>query len=120
MKIKFVFEATALDVRNWVVDFGSLKSLKGWLEDLLDHKTLVAEDDPSIDLFHEMHSHQIIELRIVPATGMEKLAEFIYEYTEIWLIDNGYSPRCRLKSVKVDEHEGNSATFYKELVIDND
>ena len=45
LAIKFVFAANELDVRNWVVDFGSLKSLKSQLEDTFDHKLLVAEND---------------------------------------------------------------------------
>ena len=46
LAVKFEFEAEELDVRNWVVDFGSLKSLRKMLEDTFDHKLLVAEDDP--------------------------------------------------------------------------
>ena len=40
LSFKFIFEADELDARNWVVDFGSLKSLKGWLENTFDHKTI--------------------------------------------------------------------------------
>lgn len=112
LKVSFVFEAMmGLDVRNWVVDYGSLKSLKGWLEDMFDHKTLVAEDDPEIEWFREAHKRGIIQMIEVPATGCEKFAEFIYEYAEGWLMDNGYSPRCKLVSVEVSEHGANSAIF---------
>lgn len=111
LKIKFVFESEELDPRNWVVDFGSLKSLKGWLEDMFDHTTLVAGDDPEMELFVEMCASGVIDMRIVPATGCESFAWMIYEYAEQWLKDNGYSPRCRLVSVEVSEHEGNSAVY---------
>ena len=37
----FEFEAVDLDARNWVVDFGSLRSLKDRLEDWLDRKSVV-------------------------------------------------------------------------------
>jgi 6-pyruvoyltetrahydropterin/6-carboxytetrahydropterin synthase len=113
IKVKFCFEATELDVRNWVVDFGSLKSLKGWLEDTFDHKTIVASDDPYLTTFRTMHNVGIIDMVELPATGMEKFAEFIYEYAETWLIDNGYSPRCRLAYVEVSEHDGNSAVYMR-------
>lgn len=109
LEVKFTFEAQELDVRNWVVDFGSMKSLKGWLEDFFDHKMLVAEDDPKKVLFREMEIAGLIELRIVPRTGCEGFAELIFEYTEQWLIDNGYSPRVILRSVEVKEHGANSA-----------
>lgn len=114
LAVKFVFEAEELDVRNWVVDFGSLKSLKGWLEDTFDHKTLVAEDDPSRDLFIEMSNAGVIDMVLVPATGCEKFAEMIYGAAEVWLKDNGYAPRVRIASVEVREHGANSAMYIGE------
>ena len=109
--IKFIFEADELDARNWVVDFGSLKSLKGWLENMFDHKTAVAFDDPQLEWFEEAHKRGIIDMVMVPATGCESFAKMIFEATEVWLIDNGYAPRCRLKSVEVMEHGANSAVY---------
>ena len=113
LAFEFVFEAEELDVRNWVVDFGSLKSLKKMLEDNFDHITLVAEDDPNLDWYLEGQSRGVLQLVKVPATGCEKVAEMVFECTEIWLKDNGYTPRVHVKSVKVSEHSGNSAIFYK-------
>lgn len=109
--VKFVFEADELDARNWVVDFGSLKSLKGWLENMFDHKTAVAFDDPYLEWFEEAHKRGIIDMVMVPATGCESFAKMIFEATEVWLVDNGYAPRCRLKSVEVMEHGANSAVY---------
>lgn len=109
--VKFVFEADKLDKRNWVVDFGSLKSLKGWLENMFDHKTVVAFDDPQIDWFEEAHKRGIIDMVMVPATGCEQFAKIIFYATEVWLTDNGYAPRCRLVSVEVMEHGANSAVY---------
>lgn len=109
VQVKFVFEAKELDVRNWAVDFGSLKSLKGFLEDMLDHKTLVAKDDPEIEWFREAHKRKILDLIEVEATGCERMAEFIFEYADMWLSSNGYAPRVSLVSVEVSEHGGNSA-----------
>lgn len=107
------FESKELDARNWVVDFGSMKSFKGWLEDTFDHKTLVAQDDPALELFKDLDQSKkngrLIQLRIVPDTGCEAFSRMIFEYLETWLIDNGYSPRVRLVEVSVREHGGNSA-----------
>ena len=111
--VKFVFATDELDVRNWAVDFGSLKGLKGFLENLLDHKTLVAEDDPNIEWFREAARRGIIDMFEVPHTGCERMAEYIFEFTEGWLVDNGYSPRIRLESVEVMEHGANSAIYQK-------
>jgi 6-pyruvoyltetrahydropterin/6-carboxytetrahydropterin synthase len=111
LEIKFTFESRELDVRNWVVDFGSLKSLKTMLEWTFDHKTLVAKDDPLIDEFRRLDLIGLIQMVEVPATGCEAFARMIYESTRIWLEDNGYYPRCNLVEVEVREHGGNSAIY---------
>jgi len=114
LAIAFVFAATELDVRNWVVDFGSLKSLKGQLEDTFDHTLLVAEDDPGRHFLEQLDALKMARVVIVPATGCEAFAKLIYETTEIWLKDNGYSPRVSLVSVEVREHGANSAIYTQE------
>jgi 6-pyruvoyltetrahydropterin/6-carboxytetrahydropterin synthase len=108
LAVHFEFEAEELDARNWVVDFGSLKSLKGWLTDLLDHTTLVASDDPEIETFRDLDLLGLIQMREVPSTGCEATAAMIFGATEVWLLDNGYAPRVRLVSVEVREHGANS------------
>jgi 6-pyruvoyltetrahydropterin/6-carboxytetrahydropterin synthase len=114
LAVKLEFEACELDVRNWVVDFGSLKSLKGWLEDTFDHKTLVAEDDPEVQRFRDLHVAGLIQMRLVPATGCESFARIIGEAAQVWLQDNGYAPRVRLVYCEVREHGANSAIWIAE------
>lgn len=109
LEIRLEFEAAELDARNWVVDFGSLKTLKGWLEQTFDHKTLVAEDDPHADWFKSADARGICDVIFVPATGCERFAEMVFEVAETWLVDNGYAPRVRIAKVEVREHAGNSA-----------
>lgn len=114
LAVKFIFSAQELDVRNWVVDFGSLKSLKGMLEDTFDHTLLVAQDDPQLYSLKTLSDMGLAKLVIVPATGCEAFAELIYNATEIWLADNGYTPRVELVSVEVREHGANSAIYCKD------
>lgn len=111
LSFRFEFEAEELDVRNWVVDFGGLKGLKGMLEDTFDHKLVVAADDPEIEWFKEAERRGIAEVVVVEAGGCERFAELVYNVTEQWMIDNGFSPRCRLVSVEVKEHGANSAIY---------
>lgn len=113
LAFKFTFECDELDVRNWCVDFGGLKSLKAMLETTFDHKTLVATDDPQLLEFKILHGAGVIDMVEVKATGCEATAELVYEVTEQWLKDAGFSPRCHLVSVEVAEHGGNSAIFFK-------
>ena len=76
-----------LDHRNWVWDFGGMKraknkiddlSPKEWMDYMFDHTVLIAEDDPHLEGFKSMDEHGAAQIRIVPATGAEKFAEFIY------------------------------------------
>lgn len=110
LSVKLTFQGQ-LDARNWVVDFGSLKSFKGALEEQFDHKTLVAADDPLYADFAQMEKWGMIQMRTVDATGCEAFAKLIGEFTEVWLKDNGYHPRVRLESCEVREHGANSAIW---------
>lgn len=111
LSIRLEFEADELDERNWVVDFGSLKSFKDQLEKTFDHKTLVASDDPHMAQFLNLQKMGIIDIVIVDATGCEAFAKLIYECAEIWLKDAGYDSRVRMLSVEVKEHGANSAIY---------
>ena len=108
-----------LDYRNWVWDFGGMKrsktqikglSPKDYFNYLLDHTVVVAQDDPYLDKFIQMDKDGIIQLRVLPATGGEKFAEYLYEAINKFLFEetNG-----RVKAVKVEvyEHERNSASY---------
>lgn len=108
LSFSFKFEADGLDDNNWVVDFGGLKWLKAWLEHQFDHTTIVAEDDPELETFRMLHDKKMIDLRIIPAVGCEKTAEFVYNYAsnEITKI---YGDRVKLSSVEIKEHPGNGA-----------
>lgn len=111
LSFRFTFGAVELDHNGWVVDFGGLKSLKQILESTFDHKTVLAEDDPQMEWFIEAEKRGILELVILPATGCEKFAEFVYGVAETWLKDAGFAPRVRLISVEVTEHGSNGAMF---------
>ena len=108
-----------LDHRNWVFDFGGMKRAKNTINDmspkdyfayLLDHTTIIAEDDPYLPLFKQMDNEGLIQLRILPATGCEKFAEHLY------YVINGFlkeETEGRVKAIKVEvyEHERNSASY---------
>lgn len=111
LAIHLEFEAEELDKRNWVVDFGSLKGFKSMLEHTFDHKLLVAEDDPEKDYLCSLAGLGLADVVVVEATGCEAFAKLIYEAAEIWLKDNGYAPRVKMRLVTVREHGANSATY---------
>lgn len=114
LKVHLEFETDELDERNWAVDFGSLKSFKGQLEDTFDHKLLVAQDDPKLPEFFALEQAGLAQVVVVANTGCEAFARMVFEGAELWLLDNGYAPRVRMHHVTVSEHAGNSASYYRE------
>ncbi len=111
LSFHFVFASNVLDVRNWVVDFGGLKSLKALLEGTFDHKTVVAKDDPQMAWFLEGERLGTLELVVVDAGGCEKFSELAYKCTKQWLKDAGFGDAIYLESVAVAEHSANSAIY---------
>lgn len=122
LSVHIEFEADELDARNWVVDFGSLKSFKAALESYFDHKLLVAEDDPLVPtgIFDQMANLGLAEIVMVDATGCEAFAKLIFDYAGVWLGDNGYSPRVRCNHVTVREHGANSASYHAPKEVKNE
>lgn len=113
LKIHLEFETDELDERNWVVDFGSLKSFKGMLEDTFDHKLLVAEDDPMKAEILRLQELGLADVVVLPKAGCEAFAEYVFGAAETWLESNGYAPRVRMRKVEVHEHGANSAHFVR-------
>jgi len=112
LKVRLEFEADELDERNWVVDFGGLRTFKGWLESMFDHKLLVAEDDPERSRLMHLAKYGLADMVLVPATGCEAFAKLIHDRASAWLRENNYAPRVRLRSVEVCEHGANSAVYH--------
>ena len=108
-----------LDHRNWVFDFGGMKrakhkingmSPKDFFAWLLDHTTIVAEYDPQLDRFKELDRLEVIQLRILPAVGCERFAEYLYNTINNFL-ETETLGRVRATKVEVYEHERNSASY---------
>ena len=118
ISFKIIFEGD-LDERNWVWDFGHSKrskyliegmTPKVWMDYLLDHTTLIAEDDPYMDTFKQMDKDGIIQLRILPYTGCERFAEYIYNKLNPW-VESDSKGKVRIIQVEVNEHAKNSAIY---------
>jgi 6-pyruvoyltetrahydropterin/6-carboxytetrahydropterin synthase len=110
LSAKFEFTTFTLDENNWVVDFGALNGLKRQLESLFYHTTIISTSDPELDTFTTLHQKGVIDLRVLPAVGIEAFAAKCAEIAskEIDIIT---SNRCWVSKVEVWEHEKNSATF---------
>ena len=120
VSFKVYFEGD-LDHRNWVWDFGGMKraktqingmSPKAWMDYMFDHTLICAEDDPARSKFEKLAEAGIIQLRVIPATGAEKFAEYIFSKLNKF-VQTETEGRVRVTKVKFAEH-GKNAAYYVE------
>ena len=120
ISFKVYFEG-GLDERNWVWDFGGMKraktkidgkSPKEWMDYMFDHTLVVAEDDPHLNAFKNMEEAGVAQVRVIPATGAEKFAEYIYNKLNKF-VDTETEGRVKVTKVKFMEH-GKNAAYYSE------
>jgi 6-pyruvoyltetrahydropterin/6-carboxytetrahydropterin synthase len=83
---------------------------KDYFAYLLDHTTIIAEDDPYLDKFKQMDVDGIIQLRILPSVGCERFAEHLYKLINNWSLAET-DGRVRVTKVEVYEHERNSSSY---------
>lgn len=110
LSFSFVFGASELDDKNWVVDFGGLKDLKDWLESQFDHTVAVDQNDAMIDMLRQLENWKLADIRVMDGVGCEKFAEHAYNFADK-LIKEQTNGRCWVESVEVREHGANSAIY---------
>ncbi len=120
ISFKVYFEGE-LDERNWVWDFGGMKraktkidgkSPKEWMDYMFDHTMIIAEDDPELQAFKMMDKAGVAQVRVIPATGAEKFAEYIYHKLNEF-VKTETEGRVKVSKVKFAEH-GKNAAYYSE------
>lgn len=118
VEMKVWFEGE-LDEKNWVWDFGGMKRAKGtikgmspkaWIDYMLDHTTIIAEDDPNLEDFKILAEKGVIQLRIIPAVGAERFAEYFFNVLNNFI---QIETNNRVKVVRVEfmENHKNSAIY---------
>lgn len=109
-EFSFEFECNKLTEEFWVMDFGGLKEVKSWLDEMFDHTFLASSDDPHLSTFQKMHDDGIIQLRILPNVGMEGSAKFVYDKVN-QIVSDKSGGRVWITKVEVRENEKNSAIY---------
>ena len=118
VSFKVTFEGQ-LDHRNWVWDFGGMKRAKGtidgmspkaWMDYMFDHTLIIAEDDPHRDSFEVLNTQGLAQVRIIPATGAERFAQFIFDKLNPF-IQEETNGRAKVAKVEFMEHGKNTAIY---------
>lgn len=83
---------------------------KAWMDYMFDHTFVVAEDDPFKESFLKMGEAGVAQVRVIPAVGAEKFAEFIFNKVNefVQLETEG---RVKVVQVEFMENHKNSATY---------
>ena len=118
IEFRITFEGE-LDQRNWVWDFGGMKRAentidgmmpKAWMDYMFDHTFVVAEDDPFKESFLKMDEAGVAQVRVVPAVGAERFAEFVYHKVNKF-VQAETEGRVRVVRVEFMENHKNSAIY---------
>ncbi|MCT4643232.1 MAG: 6-carboxytetrahydropterin synthase [Bacteriovoracaceae bacterium] len=109
----FEFASKSMTDEFWVMDFGGLKDVKAWLEDMFDHTFLSSEDDPYLETFKQLDEQGVIQLRVLPNAGMEGTAKFVYDHVSK-MVEKKTKGRVWITKVEVRENEKNSAFYIPE------
>lgn len=128
LKFKAIFSCTDLDARDWVMDFGGLKTFKQHLEAEYDHRLLVRRDDPRKELLLQMEEAGLCQLTWRSNVGCEAFARHEGLWLQQWLNDQEWNTqerywngqigdevvtqRVNVFSMEVMEHENNSAIWF--------
>ena len=103
--IKLHIEAEKLDEKAMVIDFQDMKALKAWIDDNLDHATILWEEDPMCDYIRQ--SGQRIFITKENPTS-EKIGEVILAQA----MKMFETSRIKVKCVEVSETCTSAAIVY--------
>ena len=104
----FEFQSSELTKEMWVMDFGDLKDVKAWLDDMFDHTFLASADDPFLETFKQLDKDGVIQLRVLPNAGMEGTAQYVFDQVNP-MIKKLTDGRAWISRLEVRENEKNSA-----------
>jgi len=90
-------ERRRLNKYGFVKDFGDFKLLKDWIDTMLDHSTIVSEDDTSFIAWLEKEQQKYFPVKGNPTS--ENLSRIIYEKAEELLNDDC----CAVSEVRIKE-----------------
>ena len=113
--VRLTFEATELDERGWVMDFGDLRDVKSWIESEWDHRTLIAADDPVIPELKALEKVGGINLNILPKgylPGIEESCRYLYDKLNP-MIQRKTNNRVEITLVEIWETEKNQAEYIR-------
>ena len=88
----------------------ALDETRAALRKQFDHTTLIAADDPELDLFELLGSRGVIDLRIMDNTGMERSAAWVFDTVES-IVVRATQGRVWVSQIKARESHSHGVTL---------
>ncbi len=108
---EFTFSAKERDACGFVLDFGSLKWLRQWIEERFDHTLVLSADDPFLQTLQtQLGGLLLANVQVVPDCSSEGIASFLMHEITL-LLREATRGRVTLSKVVVHEDSKNSATI---------
>jgi 6-pyruvoyltetrahydropterin/6-carboxytetrahydropterin synthase len=84
---------------------------KQWMDYMFDHTTVLAPDDPELEIFKELDKRGVVQLRILEGpVGAEQFAKYIYGKINTF-VQEETNNRVRVAQVEFFENKRNSAIY---------
>ena len=78
-KVLITLEASQLDARGMVLDFGDIKAaMNAWLDDNLDHRMILCRHDPAVELLKKLDEPMYL---LDDNPTAENIAKLIFDIT---------------------------------------
>ena len=113
LKLRVVFECHYLD-QGFIIlndDHDCLKEFVKMLDRHFNNKTVVALDDPEMSIFQALDHKGVIFLSTLPNVSPEKIAEEVFNWFKVWLINSGLIERVDVRSVEVTDNGQHAASY---------
>jgi 6-pyruvoyltetrahydropterin/6-carboxytetrahydropterin synthase len=111
--ITLTFGATELDSNGFVVDFGELHYIADWIDENLDHGTIVCDSDPRIDEIRALDQSGLLKIIAIEQASCEGIARYLFSVFEA-MVGKNTNGRAWIQKIHVEEDSRNSATFEPE------
>ena len=111
--VELTFACEERDEKGWVMDFGDLRDVKKLIEEEWDHRLLIAEDDPLLEDFKQLHEKGGVNLNIMPkeyGPGIEDSCKYIYDKVAP-IISLKTQDRVWIENIRIYEHDNNWAEY---------
>jgi 6-pyruvoyltetrahydropterin/6-carboxytetrahydropterin synthase len=112
--ITLTFASKELDENGFVVDFGELHYLGDWIDENLDHATVVCKSDPRIEEIRALAQSGLLKITEVEHASCEGIAEHLFNIFNR-LVRQKTQNRAWIQKILLEEDSRNSATFKPDL-----